>query len=376
MMNERHSNRFSRFMLILLMLGFFAGMTLAQDGQDAPADPDGPVETIEAPADPVDDEAPADTEEQTDPDAASEDATTEDATTEDDGIEGEDVDVEVEIETEQDAADERDATQAGDVPPAAIGEQGMIDFPLQPGMREMGDNAWVRVLNLAPGTEGVTFTLVSTDVDNPAPTPPEFEGLGYESHAGYLELPPGTFEVRVPELNDNELGTIDLNSGRFYTIALIGLEAPPELTDEDSGGGFFAWVGSLFGGDDGSDRFMLDVLVLEDDLYQFDMGSESMLRVVNAAPGVGEVSIAVTGESGQVTGSAAYGNATGYNRVDAAQFTGPLEMRLEGSRVATIDLDGLNLVPGTVNTVFLVGTPLESAPIRAITVSTPSFGDM
>jgi len=41
-----------------------------------------------------------------------------------------------------------------------------------------------------------------------------------------------------------------------------------------------------------------------------------------------------------------------------------------------IDLEGLNLVPGTVNTVFLVGTPLESAPIRAITVSTPSFGDM
>ena len=43
----------------------------------------------------MDDEAPADTEEQTDPDAASEDATTEDATTEDDGIEGEDVDVDV-----------------------------------------------------------------------------------------------------------------------------------------------------------------------------------------------------------------------------------------------------------------------------------------
>ena len=297
MINERHSNRFSRFMLILLMLGFFAGMTLAQNDQDEPADPDGPVDTIETPADPVDDDAPSDVEEPADP----EDMTDPEATTEDDAIEGEDVDVEVEVETDVDT--DRDATQPGDAPPPAIGEQGMIDFPLQPGMREMGDNAWVRVLNLAPGTEGVTFTLVSTDVDSPAPTPSDFEGLGYEAYAGYLELPAGTFEIRVPELNDNDLGTINLNSGRFYTIALIGLEAPPELADEDSGGGFFAWVGSLFGGDDGSDRFMLDVLVLEDDLYQFDMGSQSMLRVVNAAPGVGEVSIAVTGESGRVTGS-------------------------------------------------------------------------
>ena len=135
------------------------------------------------------------------------------------------------------------------------------------------------------------------------------------------------------------------------------------------------WLRGVFGGDDGTDAYTLDVLVLEDDLFQTTLDNESLVRVVNAAPGTEQVTLAVSGESGSLTGNAAYGNATGTNRVNAAEFSGPLELRLGGSRAATIALEEVTLTPGTVNTVYLVGTPVEDAPLRAIVLSTPAFGD-
>lgn len=352
MMNQGKSYRLGRLLLALLALAVLTGLpVLAQ--ADAPEQPEPPAESPAppAPGEPLDPDDPPGTEEDA-PDDTADDA--------DDSASG-------------------DRTTRADItaPPAVIAGSRMIDVPVEAGMREFGESAWVRVLNLSPNAGDVDFSFVPTAADATAPATPEFmRAVGYEGHGTYVEVPAGNYELNLasmPEANRS----FDVSSGRFYTVVLLGLELPPEAQAEatDESGGFMGWLRGLFGGDDGGDAYTLDVLVLEDDLYQNNLESESLVRVVNAAPGTEAVTLAVTGESGTLTGNAAYGAATGTNRVDAAEFSGPLELRLAGSRAAVIPLEDMQFAPGTVNTVFLVGTPIESAPLQALVLSTPSFGD-
>lgn len=347
-----------RDILLALVATMLLGMpVLAQEG--SPANPESPVESpvppapgepIDDPAEPVDPMDPADPMEPTEP-----------------------MDPEQDM---RDDADQNDVNNVDGMPAPAFGTSRILEVPVESGMREFADVAWLRVLNLSPNVGSVDFNLVYQDDQNVNASIPEFmRNVEYEGHGTYIELPPGNYELNFTGQEDAE-HTFNVNGGRFYTLVVMGLELPPEATEDNADqGGFMGWLRGLFGGDDGSDAYNLDILLLEDDLYQTNLETETLVRLVNAAPGTEAVSLAVAGESGRLVGDAAYGNATGNNRVNASEFSGPLELRLGGSRAAVIPLEQVTLVPGTVNTVFLVGTPIEDAPLRALVLSTPSFSD-
>src|SRR5690625_3952598 len=345
-----------RELLMALLAAALLGMpVLAQDDgapdqappveDEAPADPGEPIEEPTDPdgEEPMEPENPVETPEPEEPEQPADPE-----------------------QTEEQAEPADSAAPDGMAPAPAFGTSRMIDVPLESGMREFSEVAWVRVLNLSPNVGSVDFNLVSTDADAGTVTTPEFmRAVEYEGHGTYVELPAGEYRLNLSGNSEDDM-TFSVNEGRFYTLVVLGLELPPEAVDEEEQGGFMNWLTGLFGGDDGSDAYDVDILLLEDDLYQTALDNESMIRLVNAAPGTEPVTLAVVGESGTLTGDAAYGNATGYNRVNSAEFSGPLELRIGGSRAATIPLDEVNFVPGSVNTVFLVGTPVEAAPLRAV----------
>ncbi len=334
-------------LLALLATLLLAMPVFAQD--NAPADPESPVESP-APTDPG--EPIEDPEEPTDPEQNSE------------------------ADERSDTPADNDSADMNATPAPTFGNTRTIEVPIEDGMREFTDVAWLRVLNLSPNVGSVDFNLVYTDDEAMNPNIPEFmHAVEYEGHGTYIELPAGNYELNLSGLAEDELN-FSVNGGRYYTLVVTGLELPPEaVEDEADSGGFMGWIRGIFGGEEDGDAYTLDLMLLEDDLYQTNLETDTIIRVVNAAPGTEAVSLAVTGESGTLTGSAAYGNATGTNRVNAAEFSGPLELRLGNSRAATIPLEDVSLVPGTINTVFLVGTPVEDAPLRALVLTTPSFTD-
>lgn len=380
----------ARELLLALLLALApVWFALAQEDEDPEPPGNGPVQ--ESPLPPGDDEDPEDPETPQPPDAEEPETPEPPDAEEPDAEEPEgplppdadEPDADEPEVTDPPDADEPDVTDpaAADDPDAdaevtdltaATSRVIQINDPIAAGMRDFGDAAWVRVINLSPGTDSFDFAFVSTDPEAPAPSLDTHLSVPYEGLGGYEQFAPGQYEVRLP---GGEVENFSLSSGRYYTLVLHGLELPADVAAEDNGGGLFAWIGGLFGNDTGADRFAADVLLLEDNLYQFEMGSSVMLRVLNAAPGVGSASVAVRGESGRLTGESSYGAATGFSRVDPVEFSGPLELRIDGSRVVTIDLSEVNLAAGSINTVYLVGTPIEDAPLRAVVVSTPSFGD-
>lgn len=360
-----------RDILLALLAAALLGMPVLAQEDNAPDSSEPPVED-QAPADPG--EPLEDPEDAQDPDSPQEPESPVEAPEPEQPEEpAEQPEEDMGEDADMDAAPAQDPAAAAPAP--AFGNSRMIDVPLESGMREFRDSSWIRVLNLSPNIGDVDFNLVSTDADASAVTTPEFmRAVEYEGHGTYVEVPAGEYRLNLTGNADDDM-TFSVNDGRFYTLVVMGLEVPPEAQTEEQQGGFMNWLTGLFGGDDGDDAYSVDILLLEDDLYQTNLENESMIRLVNAAPGTEAVTLAVTGESGTLTGDAAYGNATGYNRVNAAEFSGPLELRIGGSRAATIPLDEVNFVPGSVNTVFLVGTPVEAAPLRAVVLSTPSFTD-
>lgn len=332
------------FLLVLLTLGLLGLPALAQDGSD---------------------------------DGNSNDNG--DSQTQEDSVRDNNSDADRTEDTEEAARDRDDAAAgeaATETPAPAVGRSRLVEVPTEPGMQEPGDAAWLRVINLSPNIGPVDFNLEYRSDDAVHPTIPDFmQGVEYEENGTYAELPAGQYTLHLPGDRDRD-HDFTVNSGNFYTLVVYGLELPPEAeADEREEGGFMGWLRGLFGGDDGNDAYHLDTQLIEDNLYHNNLTDEAIVRVMNAAPGAEDVTLAVEGESGTLTGNAAYGEVTGTNRLDPREFSGPLELRLSGSRAATIALEDVGLTAGTVNTVFLVGTPIEDAPLHAIVLSTPAFSD-
>jgi hypothetical protein len=268
------------------------------------------------------------------------------------------------------------ATPAQPIETIAPGSVVIIESPLLEGMREPGDFAWVHVINLSGNAGNLSFEFVTADSAGVLEAPEGYQNLAYGGHGDYAAFPSGRYHVNLLDGQGANVYNqeVTLDGGRYYTLALIGLQVPPDVADaEATESNFMTWLRGVFGNDE--HRYNLKLLVLQDDLNRTVAANSALVRVVNAAPGTEGVSLAEHGASSALTGVIDYGNAGNYKEIDLATLAGPLELRIGGSAAATVDLSSAQLQPGTVNTVFAVGTPTEETPLRAIILSSPALGD-
>lgn len=269
--------------------------------------------------------------------------------------------------------------------------------------------AFVRVAHLSPNAPEVDISLTGTEEGGQSLTPEEFSGLGYRDTTDYLEVPTGEYEVAIETPDGNLSETISFNSGGYYTVAAIGLIVPENLgeqtdTQEDEGG-FFSFFRNLF--DTGADRDSLELQLVsyEDELPLAAIGAATdpgvdpvtdpaappagpatdppaaptevpqlaRVRLVHAAPGTAPISLVQSaGEAAQEDGDVntivedlAFADASSYSDLEPAEASN-LEVRIEGSEAAILTLDDVSLTPDEVYTLFVIGTPVEEAPLETL----------
>jgi hypothetical protein len=238
---------------------------------------------------------------------------------------------------------------------------------------EIPDVAWVRLAHFSPNANDLTVELAPTSEDV-AFTADAFEPISYQSFTEYVEVPAGNYMVTATGSED--VGTLEeefsFARGNYYTLAAIGMVLPPEAQaeaeedGEQEEGAFVGFFRNLFGGngDADRDRLALQFSLFEDDLARTPEEGESLVRLVHAAPGTEAADLAVMGEQGTLVDGIAFGNASRYENFEGSMSE--LEVRLAGSRAATLVLDQLSLEAGNLNTIYLVGTPVEQAPVEVL----------
>jgi hypothetical protein len=236
------------------------------------------------------------------------------------------------------------------------------------------EDAMLRLAQLSPNAEEVSITL-TTDDDVAAPALDELEDLDYGEVSDYQVVPSGGYTVTITASNEEETVTleesINLSADNHYTLAVIGLVlAGLDLEEEAAEGGFLDWLRGLFTGEDARDR---DALGLRVELFDDDLDAvfgidEARLRLVHAAPGLGDIDLVSTAEAEDavVIGGVSFGEASGFENVTATQN---LEIHPAGSRAVLVDLSDAEIETGQVSTVFLIGTPVEEMPHEAVVVS-------
>lgn len=253
--------------------------------------------------------------------------------------------------------------------PAGLAQQTQ---PADPATAPAADMAMVRVGHFAPNAPEVSIELRSEDQATVVSTD-ELAALSYLDTTDYMNIVAGNYDVTV--VVDGQIvleENFSFSGNNFYTVAAIGLVLPDEVMQEDQEeGGFFEWLGSLFTGDDPADRDELGLRleVYDDDLFVNLEPQETRIRAVHAAPGTAPVDIAVQNERGAIIGGLGFGEASRYHNIDEA--VGAIELRLAGSRALVLDLADIDLQQGQINTLFIVGTALEDAPIEVVVFSDP-----
>lgn len=273
--------------------------------------------------------------------------------------------------------------------------------------------AFVRMAHLSPNAPEVEVSMTNAEEGGQSLTPEEFSGLGYRDTTDYLEVPTGEYEVAIETPDGSLSETISFNTGEYYTVAAIGLIVPENLgeqTDEEDEGGFFSFFRNLF--DTGADRDSLELRLVsyEDELplaaveaatdpaggaatdpaaapadpaapagsatdplaAPAEVPQVAHVRLVHAAPGTAPVSLVQTaGEAAQDDGDVsivedlAFSDASPYSNLEPTEANS-LEVRIEGSEAAILTLDDVSLISDEVYTLFVIGTPVEEAPLETL----------
>ena len=230
--------------------------------------------------------------------------------------------------------------------------------------------AMVRFLNAAPNAEIAGIAL--SDGEEQALVE-QFANVGYGEISDYVPVNEGGYEVRVDlasvagEPTDDAVevpaDNLDTFAGEYYTIALLGLVQP----DEDAGeGGFVEWLQGLF--TDQDDAYTLRAMVI-DDVAPFALAEgEAEIRVAHLAAGTEAVDLVQVNAEDDVNTihSVGYGEVSGFGQLNPSE--GQLELRVGGSEATLLDLADLQLEPGSSQTVYIVGTPVEEVPLQTIVV--------
>ena len=230
--------------------------------------------------------------------------------------------------------------------------------------------AMVRFLNAAPNAEVAGIAL--SDGEEQALVE-QFANVGHGEISDYVPVNEGGYEVRVDlasvagEPTDDAVevpaDNLDTFAGEYYTIALLGLVQP----DEDAGeGGFVEWLQGLF--TDQDDAYTLRAMVI-DDVAPFALAEgEAEIRVAHLAAGTEAVDLVQVNAEDDVNTihSVGYGEVSGFGQLNPSE--GQLELRVGGSEATLLDLADLQLEPGSSQTVYIVGTPVEEVPLQTIVV--------
>lgn len=178
---------------------------------------------------------------------------------------------------------------------------------------------YLRIAHLSPGMASADVSI--TSVADPARSY-RLAGMGYGEVSDYRGIEPGIYTISVrpagapPQSPPMLSTTLEVTAGGAYTV--VGLEGPgPTLR------------------------------VLTDDLTPAPPG-QTRLRVIDAAPSVPRLDVAVDG--GPVLGAGlAYGAATGYRSVPSGPVT--LQVKAGPDRVVPLPV---GLVPGGESTVLVL----------------------
>lgn len=260
---------------------------------------------------------------------------------------------------------------------------------------QVSNTAFVRVAHLSPNASEVNVRLVGTGEGGKTLVPEELIGLGYRDATGYLAVPEGEYDVSVETSEGNLVETLSFSAESYYTVAAIGLVVPENLggETEEEEGGLFSFFGNLFG--DGADSSDLELrLIAYDDEAPLATGAAqaaapgatdpadplaevvdfARVRLIHAAPGTAPISFVNTAggapgdEVDNLVTDLAYADASSYNDLDPNEAAN-LEVRVEGSEAAALTLAEGSLTPNEVYTLFVIGTPVDEAPIETLLLS-------
>lgn len=235
---------------------------------------------------------------------------------------------------------------------------------------EVPDVSWVRLAHFSPNASEVSVSFRATDEETAQSVDADqFQSLSYQTLSEYVEIPAGNYTVSIEGAEGVDEQEFSFARGNYYTLAAMGMvlpeEAQAEQEEEEDQGGFLGFFQNLFGAGDGDrDRLALQFKLIEDDLTRVPEEGETLVRLVHAAPGIEAVDLAVKGEEGTIANNVEFGKVSGYESYAGGMES--LELRLSGSRAAAIPLETLSLQAGNINTIFVVGTPVEAAPVAII----------
>lgn len=179
------------------------------------------------------------------------------------------------------------------------------------------DKALVRFINATPSAKDLYFGDVSA-----------FSNVAPQAVSPYAELPATRSEFKLYAAGNNTGSPLATNSegpsaGKHYTIvAMDGTNGVP-IVDP-----------------------------ISDDLAQPEPG-KAKIRVIHAAPGVKKVDVYPAGTMKALIDGVDFKDATTYKEVDP-QVT-EIDVRTAGSSTSAVKIRNVNLVPGKLYTVVLMG---------------------
>lgn len=227
------------------------------------------------------------------------------------------------------------------------------------------DGALVRFVHASPNAGAVRVIVTSTMEGSDERHVVE---LDYMTATEYRAIVEGGYEIALELVGEGD-DTVVTSSrfgvapGGVYTIAVTGLVLDEPADDRSAGDGLLSWIRGLFTPD--RPELALRALIL-DDVGGATFGPDApAYRIVHAAPGTDTVDLVhVRDDGADVLASVSYLEASRF--VGVLPEGGRLEVRAGGT-TATIDaVAGVEHAPGLIHTVFLVGTPIDEEPLRAL----------
>jgi hypothetical protein len=185
----------------------------------------------------------------------------------------------------------------------------LVPILLAAPARASAPAAYLRLAHLSPDTPAVDVTVTAFGRPNWTST---LKGVGYGDISGYQRIEPGTYTVAMRPAGADPASpavisaTLDAVDGKAYTVAGLGKFAS------------------------------LALRVLDDDIGLPPAGQAKM-RVVNAAPKAGELTIRRDGQI--VLEHAQFGQASPYALVQAGQTTLDLTPALAKDTTVPVTLD-------------------------------------